>query len=217
MEFNESARVYSADGKEVGKINRFVLDPQSKRVTHLVVEKGVFFPEDKVVPIEWVASATHERVDLSVGEASFHDLPPFEEVHYVSLDEAEQQSIVVPPMGYAPAGYWYPQYGISSYPYSFYPPGLAADVEQNIPDQEVPLKEGAEVIGAGGKHIGDMERLMVDPKSNIATHFLISKGGLVKERKLVPVYWVDTIKEEKIQLLVSERTIERLPDFNPDR
>jgi uncharacterized protein YrrD len=213
MELNEGTQVYSVGGKEVGKINRFVLNPVSKRVSHIIVEKGLLFPEDKVVPIDWITSATSDRVVLSREIGEIQDLPPFEEVYYVRLDEAERQRYPFPPLGYTPSYYWYPPFGAPAYNYMLYPPDQVAETERNIPERSVPLKEGANVISAEGSHVGDVERLMVDPESNRATHFLITKGLLLKERKLVPVGWVDRITEDKVQLAVGEKTVDRLPDY----
>jgi uncharacterized protein YrrD len=64
MQIKNNARVTLADGKDVGRIDRVVIAPQSKEVTHVVVRKGFFFTEDKVVPMNLIESATDEAVVL---------------------------------------------------------------------------------------------------------------------------------------------------------
>ena len=54
MEFKEGAVVFSSDDKKVGHIRRVVIDPKTEEVTHLVIEKGFLFVEDRVIPIEEV-------------------------------------------------------------------------------------------------------------------------------------------------------------------
>ena len=40
MELREGVGVFMSDNKQVGKINRFILDPETNEVTHVVVQKG---------------------------------------------------------------------------------------------------------------------------------------------------------------------------------
>lgn len=65
VELKEGTSVYTSDGEEVGKISRFVLDPQTNQVTHVVVQRGWLLSEDKVVPINMINSATEDRVQLN--------------------------------------------------------------------------------------------------------------------------------------------------------
>ena len=46
MQFKENARVITAGGQKVGRIDRVVLDPKSKELTHLVVKKGFLFTRE---------------------------------------------------------------------------------------------------------------------------------------------------------------------------
>ena len=82
---------------------------------------------------------------------------------------------------------------------------------QNIPEETVALKEGADVISADGDHMGDVERVLADPDSNQATHFLISKGLLLKEKKLIPAAWVSRVTENEVYLAVGSKLVDRLP------
>src|SRR6266540_7242734 len=104
MELKEGTIVFTQSGEEVGKINRFVLDPTTNEVTHIVVQKGWLLPEDKVVPIATITSATEERVVLDQKIADLNQLPPFEERHFVELTDDDISST----KRYAPAYYWYP-------------------------------------------------------------------------------------------------------------
>jgi uncharacterized protein YrrD len=212
MELKEGTSVFSADHEEVGNINRVVLNPVTTQLTHIVVQKGLFFPEDRVVPIDWIASADVDRVVLSVNASEIQDLPPFEETHYIRLDEAEINRAHHPASDYPPYYYWYPSFGTPS---PVFPPstmsGVIPQTGQNIPEDTVALKEGTDVISADGDHIGDVEHVLVDPDSNQATHFLISKGLLLKEKKLVPADWISRVTEEKVYLAVGSRLVDQLP------
>jgi uncharacterized protein YrrD len=213
MELKEGSTVFTFAGEQVGRINRFVLDPATNEVTHIVVEKGWLLPEDKVVPIDMVNSATEERVVLNEDPRDFEQLPPFEETHYVELTQADIPRVDDPI--YSPAYYWYPPTGyigsLASGPeyYAWQP----VETQRNIPADTVPLKEGARVMSSDEEHVGDVERLFLDSESHRATHLLISQGLLFKERRSIPMNWVRSVEEDEVHLWVPARVLERLPAF----
>ena len=219
MELKEGMRVFTSGGEEVGKVNRFVLDPATDEVTHIVVEKGWLLPEDKVVPFEMVRSQNDDKLVLSDEIDDFDELPPFEETHYVRVTDEPNDLTRTVGAGYryAPAYYWYPglanvgQPGLSLGPYPY--PWQPEETERNIPADTVPLKEGTDVLSSDGEHVGDIERLFVDPDSNRATHLLISEGLLFKDRKLIPIHWVKMVTEDEVELAVPTRVLERLPSY----
>ncbi|HEX5944411.1 MAG TPA: PRC-barrel domain-containing protein [Anaerolineales bacterium] len=218
MELREGVSVFTPGGEEVGRVNRFVLDPATNEVTHIVIQKGWLLPEDKVLPFEMVSSATDERVVLSEDVGDFDQLPPFEETEFIrAADEEPGQPVppVDPVYQYAPAYYWYPARsslgfpGIGLGPYAW-PLG---ETKRNIPEDTVPLKEGSKIISSDGEHVGDVERLFLEEDSNKVTHFLISQGVLFKDRKIVPAHWVKSVEEDTVNLVVSSPLLERLPSY----
>src|SRR5689334_22715840 len=108
MQFKQGAVVMTSDGQDVGRIDRVVIDPVSKAVTHIVIRKGVLFTEDKVVPINVIASGNEEIVRLSSDVGNVHDLPDYEETHFIAEeDEATGDTAPLywyPPMGSTAAG-----------------------------------------------------------------------------------------------------------------
>jgi uncharacterized protein YrrD len=214
MQFKENADVYTLDDNKVGEVERVVLDPTRHDITHIVVRKGFLFTEDKVVPIDMVESATEERVTLQKMN-DLDSLPDFEEEQYV------QMTAEVPGypsrQGYARPYYWYPAPGFAWWGAQPYPVGARPDytVEtwRNIPEGTVPLKKGAEVIAADDEHVGDVERIFANPQQERATHLLISKGLLMKKKKVVPTTWIKHVTEDQVYLAVNSDFIERLPEY----
>lgn len=214
LELKEGTSVFTADDKQVGKINRFVLDPAKNEVTHIVVQKGWLLPEDKVVPIDWVASASEDKVMLKEDIGDFEQLPPFEETHFLQANRVEDEE-AAPAYLYAPAYYWYPPAGFMGYAgyglgYYDWPP---VENKRNIPEDTVPLREGAEVITSDDKHVGTVEEIFLNPDSNRATHFLISHGLLFKEQRLIPAHWVERVEEDKVHLSVGSHLLEHLTPY----
>lgn len=221
VELKEGLSVETADGRELGHINRFVLHPDTNEVTHIVVEKGMLLPEDKVVPFNNVRSATDEKVILDEHIRDFDDLPPFEEQHYARVGERDftrDRTVGRSTYPTAPAYYWYPPYGYTGFPAY----GLASypwprgETVQNIPADTVPLKEGTNVMSSDGEHVGDVDRLFLEPGSNKATHFLISQGLFFKDHKMVPANWIRTVKDDKVHLNISSQVLEQLPAYEEE-
>lgn len=219
MELKEGTQVMTPDGEEVGRINRFVLDPTTKEMTHIVVQKGWLLPEDKVIPFDLIDSATDERVVLNTEIEDFDQLPPFEETHYIRAEDGDADPAGSMGYRFLPAYYWYPPHGFVGYPaYGLpYPAFPLVETEQNIPDNTTPVKMGADVISSDDEHVGDVERVLFGESdssaSNEATHFLISDGLLFKHRKLVPAHWVQWVSEDSVHLSVPAGFLETLPDY----
>ena len=215
IELKEGMSVVTPSGEEVGRINRFILDPATNEVTHVVIQKGWLLPEDKVVPFHMIDS-DEDRVVLSEA-IDFDELPSFEETYFVRADDdIENMGPARDPVyRYTPGYYWYPIHPGLGYAglgpgYNVLPP---METKRNIPEHTVALKEGTDVISSDGEHVGDVERLFVEPDSSQTTHFLISQGLLFKDRKLVPIDWVTSIEEDKVHLAVPSRLLERLPAY----
>lgn len=218
MQFKKGADVVTADGEKVGDIDRVVIDPREQEVTHVVVREGFLFSEDKVVPVELVASATEDRVTLQDAVEDLDALPSFEEHHYIPLTGDERARSSVPEEeDYVPPLYWYPAYGAPmTYPTGHPTPTYATEVERNIPEDTVPLEEGAEVISVEGEHVGDVERVITDSRDKHVSHFLIAEGVLFKEKKLVPISWIDVVGENEVHLAVGSAFLENLPEYREE-
>jgi uncharacterized protein YrrD len=214
MQFVQGAGVYTADGHQIGQVDRVVIDPVTHEVTHIIAQKGLLLPEDKVIPLDLIADANEARVTLRAGSGKLEDLPNFEVQHFVAAGEDQATSTPAPEF-FAPPMYWYPGFGVPGTGlYGIYPLGTpATETEQNIPEDTIALKEGAEVISADGEHVGKVERVLVDPRDDRATHFIISKGLLFKENKLIPMSWVRDVGEDQVTLAVGSRFLQELPDY----
>jgi uncharacterized protein YrrD len=216
MRFRQNADVVTAQGEKVGEVDRVVLDPHTNAVTHVVVRQGLLFTEDKAVPVDLVASATEERVTLRPDAGDLEALPEFQEKHYVLVDERELSRTETASTQPTPV-YWYPPlyshtYGVPG-PYAVARLPLSVQIERNVPEGTVALKEGAEVISADGEHVGDVKEVMTDPEADEVTHFVISQGLLFKDQKLIPYHWVSRLGEKSVHLAVGSEFIERLPAY----
>jgi uncharacterized protein YrrD len=210
-EFQKNVTVLTANGQEVGSLNRVVFSPESKMVTHLVIRMGNLLNKvDKVVPIDLVARTTADQVILreDAGDPEFFD--PFEEEHVVD----KKTGLDLPPASGSttPEILGYPEPDIPYTP----APGeqYVTQPGRNIPEGTVALKEGAKVVSSDGKHVGSVERVIYTPDMDQVTHLLISKGMLSKETKLIPMEWVTTMTDDEVYLGVEEQAVAELDDVS---
>jgi uncharacterized protein YrrD len=220
MQFNENAEVQTSSGEKVGRVDRVVIDPKSKELTHLVVKKGILFTTDKVIPLDHVESADESKVVLKEGSGDPGDYPDFEETHYIPAEEtdkfARRETSDLRPLAWyypLPGGAWWrrPMGAYRGYP----EPPHTRRTELNIPEGTVPLEEGAKVLSSEGEHVGDVERVYVEEDEQRVTHLLISQGLVSKTNKLIPTMWVEHVLENEVHLSVGKDFVEDLPEFTP--
>jgi uncharacterized protein YrrD len=216
MQLKKGADVFSSAGEKIGSIERVVLNPETKEVTHLVVEKGILFATNKVIPIEYVNMEAGERITLEKNAEELEVLPSYDPESYINLDKTnypdQDQNI--------DALYWYPPLYHSWWTTmggspGVYPKPKFVKTENVIPDETVALEEGAKVISRDGEHIGNVEEVIVETAEYLATHIVVSEGLFLKERKLVPTIWITDVDEDQVTLSVDSDLFERLPEYEP--
>ncbi len=214
MQFKENAPVLTADGHNVGEVARVVVDPRSREVTAIIVRKGFLFTEDRVVPIDLVATTTDDEVRLRPTKDALPELLPLDELHFVESDDDELAAVTP---GIAQPLYGYPPVGAAWWgmDYTTYWPGPAVSIEseRHIPADSVVLNAGAPVYSADGHHVGDVEEIVTDNDSGRATHLVIAAGRLFTTRKVIPTGWIDRVNDEQIRLSVRAQVLERLPAY----
>jgi sporulation protein YlmC with PRC-barrel domain len=217
MQIRNGASVVTADGDDVGRVDRVVLDPRSHEITHIVVRRGLLLKEDKLLPIDGVAEANENEVRLSPSVSDLEAFPPYLDIDYVPLEEGEQERAGYPASGVPPV-YWYPTTGMGPLwatgyfgPYPV-PGNVRLQLEENIPEGTLALEEGARVISSDGEQVGSIEQVSMDLDTNQTIYFILKRGLLSVERKLIPMYWVSRMEEDQVHLIVSEKFIDSLPD-----
>jgi len=205
----KDAEVFSSAGEKIGSLDRVVIDPVTKKVSHIIVKEGILFSRSKVIPITYV-ELDGERIMLSKNAMELDDLPDVEEGDYVNLKDTNE------PAQHEEAVYWYPPTNLAWWSvrdYDWYPePKYVLKTREVLPEGTIALEEGAAVISKDGKDLGNIERIIVEPNAKRATHIVVSKGFFTKELKRVPTLWITNVTEEKVYLSVWSDLFESLPD-----
>jgi uncharacterized protein YrrD len=214
MKFTYGASVYSSDQKELGILDELVIEPRSRVVTHIVVQRGLLFLSDRLIPADLITEITDEGVFLSrsADELDKELSAEYESSNYIPLQDED----VADRFGVGARVWARPATaGLGDMPYPpIVPPGigpLPSALGTPIPLTEISLEKGSLVRSADGKKIGKVEKCITDDNENI-THMLIREGVLFTEPKLVPVDWIMHIKEDEIVLAVTAKVVEQLPE-----
>lgn len=213
MRFATGAEVFSAAGEKIGTISRIVIDVKTREVTDIVVDRGLLAGEEKVIPVALVDLQDEDRITLRETNQTLDDLPNYETSYYVAVEDSAA------PYDNVRASYWYPPVDLQTPVPRNVPaavPDRPLEPMTSIPEGHVAIAEGAKVVGADDHHIGNVEQVIANSETDAVTHFVIGKGFLLKEHKLVPASWVSEVNEEKIKLSVDSGQFDRLPDYHPD-
>lgn len=208
MDFKRNSEVVSSDGHKVGSLRRVVMDPGSKQIASLVIERGLLFTEDRLIPMDMVDRVEDDRVILKSGEDALKELNVFEETRYIPLNEDGER---------LDAYYWYPPvHGLTDSPYPLYPyPIYVESTRPNIPENYVALKEGAKVTTEDDESAGKLDSVLTDPKTDQITHLVVS-SGMLGERKLLPAYWIKDVTEDEIHLSIEAGLIDKLEKYQEE-
>lgn len=215
MEFKQHVVVLNAGGQELGRLVRVVIEPKSNEVTHLVVRRGRLTVHDKVLPLERVEIGAEDGIIVRLTPDEFDQLPDLEATQFIAVDESKlgrsEETDAARPL---PAIYWLPTSPYSPLLPRVGGPAFRVTAQLNIPAGTVAVKEGAQVIARDGKRSGQVDEVLTADKGDRITHVLISSGQLVKEKKLIPINWIETLGENEVHLSVGSSTIDRLPAYD---
>lgn len=212
LEIRQGAHLYTADEEDLGKIRQFVVKPSTAELTHVLVEKGVFFPDERVVPLEAIDHADGDEVVLA-DDADPADLPRFVREDYTPIDEETQNHLDVP------AGYiWrYPTSYTGPYPmYPAFPMPPPASGRPTVSDDRTRdqlakgelIRNRTPVVSTNGEKIGTVSEMHVDDEGDLS-HLVVDLGFLSDE-KLLPAHWIEKLDSEGVKLAVGNHAVESL-------
>lgn len=189
-EFTIGTHARCSDGP-CGEVDRIIIDPASRTITHLVIEPRHHRGPGRLVPVHLV-DATGGEVSLSCGLAEFDK---FDVADSVQLVEG------VPAGGLGPAGMDSPL-GI--------PHAMETVVEDVVPLGESELRHGERVHAVDGE-IGQVQGFLADPQDYRVTHVLLKEGHLWGRKEVaIPLSAVRGV-ENGIVLNLTKKQVEDLP------
>jgi hypothetical protein len=212
MHVRVGAAVECTDGK-AGNIDRIVMDPATRQITHLVVRLGWFAPRDVVVPVGLATLSNDDSVTLSISKSQIEHMPDLHEERFVSASDLN------PPTNYpAHTVLWLTMpteadFNVSeTNPYAgdYHP--LLIEERENVPEGSTILRAGMKVR-SGDQELGEVGEVLTDEATGKAGSIVVRSSG--HGDKIVPLDRVREIDEDSIDLSISPEAFDQLPD-HPD-
>ncbi|QMU77339.1 hypothetical protein GXW83_18180 [Streptacidiphilus sp. PB12-B1b] len=214
--------VVSCSNGDCGRLERVVIDPVARAVTHLVVQ-----PDDGaplLVPLDLVED-TEEGPDLVVrlrcSTDDFHHLEPAEESHFVPAPEdtsgyRADQTMAWPhySLGVGTAGVGSPGVVPVAMPPQPAQAATKATTEERVPTGEVQIRRGQRAQADDGE-IGHIQGLVIDPQDHHVTHVLLQEGHLWGKRTVaIPIAAVTRVGDG-VRVQLTKKELSDLPTVEP--
>jgi hypothetical protein len=194
------AKVACSDG-HAGESVRVIVDPDARRVTHLVVKERQRPHVERLVPVARVADTTHGGIRLDCTREELAGMDPFVVTEHRTVEMPSSAG------GYATMPVYTPQ---------------TVDVKhERIPEGELALRKGMDVEATDGK-VGRIDELLADEASGEITHFVLRQGHLWGQKDLVvPVSVIDHMGQdhsgrERVCLKLDKEAISAFSGLTPE-
>ena len=213
MRVEVGARVRTTDGKDVGTIDRLIVDSSNNEIKAAVIRKGMILPRDVEVPLSTLELGSDGSIRLTYTADQVDQLPEFFERNYTATSPAEY----VPPADYPTGGiYWPIGYGFFATPprpeRDVSTGSVALDREANEALERQDLEnavigEGSDVVDHDGAKVGDIARLVFDADGHQLTSFVVRKGFIFTEDRELPALVVNRVDDGVIYLRVAKQEL----------
>jgi sporulation protein YlmC with PRC-barrel domain len=222
MRLDLGSPVNCADGA-YGELSDVVIDPSTRRVTHLVVQPHHRHDQARLVPIDRAGSGSDDdpAISLQSTVAEVDALEPISKSAYLRLGEFPVED-----------PNW--QVGIQeifALPYyeSLSPEGLGTSMQaldydphatvnyDRVPKDEIEIRRGSAVTSSDGDHLGHVEGFVVDDEQKIA-RIVMEHGHLWGKKDVaIPIGTVARISNDEVVLSLSTDEVGKLKSHGVHR
>ena len=206
MKIELGAKVSTADGKEIGTIEKLILDPDGGDVHAVVVRKGLLFGRDVEVELDDIVGQRDGTARIRYAESELDRLETFHEGSYTT-PPPERSTEYASGYGYPAASLLWPSRWsgpVSGEPYGHDAIGAVADEVASLHRQQdlgnAVIEEGSTVKSRDGEKLGEVHRLVFDAESGRPTMLVIRKGFLFTEDVEVPVGLISSVDDDVVYL-----------------
>ncbi|QQS45715.1 MAG: hypothetical protein IPM66_17520 [Acidobacteriota bacterium] len=210
IEINIGATVESG-GRDVGRVERVILDRDNFEATHLVVRHGgALNPVHVLMPLGWIAGSEHDKVLINRAPAELENLPRFEIQHYVRLDELDQEQLEHPRSKIKPSdwiNYFVPLVA-NAFGDPLHTPGIVV-TDQMLAPNESAIRRGLPVESSDFHKIGEVHEVTFSEPDWRLSGLIIARGVMVMTYHMkIPADWVARLEKDRILLNRSKEQIE---------
>jgi sporulation protein YlmC with PRC-barrel domain len=195
MDLPVDADVQCTDGPG-GRSTYVVLNPVTRRLTHIVVKQDSFPRLERLVPVGMVAETSPDQIHLNCSQQELHRLEPFIETEFLHGE------------------FPYAAYGLDEFrlwPYALPGDELVPVEHERVPPGELAVRRGSHVRATDGD-VGRVDEFLVDRETEHITHLVLREGHLWGQKDVtIPVSEIERIEEDTVYLKLDKPSIEGLP------
>jgi len=195
MDLPVNADVY-CDDHHCGVSTYIIINPTTKKVTHLVVKEKAVPHIERLVPIELVSETSAQKIHLRCTPNQLEGLDSFIETEFTRT--------VIPE---------YIGSQFMGWPYVIPETEMIPVAHERIPPGELAVRRGARVEATDG-HAGRVDEFLVNPADGYITHLVLREGHLWGQKEVtVPVSQIDHIEDNAVHLKLDKHSVEVLPSI----
>jgi sporulation protein YlmC with PRC-barrel domain len=200
MQIPIDAVVSCADGL-CGKSTHVLVNPVTRKVTHVVVKEITLPQPEYLVPIDVITAASADTIMLKCTRDELKHMHPFIQTEYL-----------YEPMPAYIEGYPTGTYYVWPFAVSGVMTWVPVEREQ-IPLGQLALRRGTRVEAADGV-VGTVDELLVNPDTSNVTHLVMRSGHLFGQRDVsIPVSAIRTATDDSVVLTLNKKEIGDLPSI----
>jgi sporulation protein YlmC with PRC-barrel domain len=209
MRLDLGCPVHCSDG-EFGELADVVVDPTTRRVTHLVVQPHHRHDQARLVAVERARSGDEPdgaiTLDCTVAEANA--LEPVQRVAYLSLgqfpvEDPDWDVGVEEPLAL-------PYYEGIEAPVLEPDPNMMVAYDR-VPKGDVEIRRSSPVTSKDDHHLGHVDGFVVEGSEHIS-HLVLERGHLWGRREVViPIGAVDRVENDAVVLRLTKDEVGDLP------
>lgn len=209
------ATVTTADGKELGTIDKLILDPDTGTVRSIVVRKGFLFTRDLELDLDSIAGQEGGTVRLRHTSAEVDALPEFLEGSYTTLPP-DRAAMYETSAGYPASSLLFPSRWsgpVYGEPYGHEATGAVGEEVAALHQQQdlanAVIDEGSEVRSRDGEKVGSVHRIVFDPANGRPSAIVVRKGFLFTEDVELPASLISSAGDGVVYLDATHDELER--------
>jgi uncharacterized protein YrrD len=215
MKIELGAKVVTADGDEIGTIDKLILDPEGGDLHAIVVHKGLLFGRDIEIPIDDIAQQQTGTIHIRRTKQQLDDVQTFYEGSYTT-PPPERSAEFVSGYGYPASGLLWPSRWsgpVSGEPYGHEAVGAVEDevaaMHRAQDLSNAVIKEGSDVRSRDGEKVGEVHQIVFDSTTGRPTMLVIRKGFLFTEDVEIPAGLISSVDDDRVYLDARHDELER--------
>ena len=206
MKIELGEKVVTADGHDLGSIDKVILDPDGGDLHAIVVRKGLLFGRDIEIPFDSIVDRSDGAVKITLTKDQLDDLETFHEGSYTT-PPPERSAEFVSGYGYPASGMLWPSSWSGPVPGQPYGHDAIGDVGDEVATMHraqdlgnAVIKEGSDVRSRDGEKVGEVHQIVFDAATGRPTTLVIRKGFLFTDDIEIPVGLISSLDDDRVYL-----------------